>query len=225
MNDLILLAAASEGGGPVQEIARTFGVDWQHLIAQIISFCIVCALLYKFAYKPVLTILEDRKKQIAEGLANADKIKAELAKIEVQRQEVLLQANAQGEKLIEEARAAAARVQEQETSKAIASAERVISKAHEAAEQDHARMLTNLKREVGRLVIQTTANVTGTEVAPLRVPKADVGLIVMVKPEAVGAGEAATVPIRACSRSFTLVARSGVVLVLESASMRWPLPM
>ena len=100
MNNLILLAAASEGGSAVQEVARTFGVDWQHLIAQIISFCIVCALLYKFAYKRVLTMLDDRKKQIAEGLANADKIKTELAKIEVQRQEVLMQANAQGEKLI-----------------------------------------------------------------------------------------------------------------------------
>src|SRR5712664_1843669 len=165
MNNLILLAA-SDGGGPVQEIARTFGVDWPHLIAQIISFCIVCALLYKFAYKRVLTMLEERRKQIAEGLANAEKIKTELAKIEGQRQEVLLQANAQGEKLIEEARAAAARVQEQETKKAIASAERVISKAHEAAEQDHARMLTNLKREVGRLVIQTTANVTGKILTP-----------------------------------------------------------
>jgi F-type H+-transporting ATPase subunit b len=160
MNYLILLAA-SEGGGPVQEIARTFGVDWPHLIAQIISFSIVCALLYKFAYKRVLTMLDERKKQIAEGLANAEKIKAELARIETQRQEIMIEANAKAEKLIEEAHAAAARVQEQETKKAIASAERVISKAHEAAEQDHARMLTNLKREVGRLVVQTTASVTG----------------------------------------------------------------
>jgi F-type H+-transporting ATPase subunit b len=165
MNDLIMLAQ-SEGGGPVQVIARTFGVDWPHLIAQIISFSIVCALLYKFAYKRVLTMLDERKKQIAEGLANAEKIKAELARTEVQRQEVLTQANAHGEKLIEEAHAAAARVQEQETKKAIASAERVISKAHEAAEQDHARMLTNLKREVGRLVVQTTATVTGKILTP-----------------------------------------------------------
>ena len=69
------------------------------------------------------------------------------------------------------------------------------------------------------------ANVTATLVAPLKVPKADVGLMVMVKPDVVGAGEAATVPIRACSRSFTFVASSGVTLLLESASMRWPAPM
>jgi F-type H+-transporting ATPase subunit b len=63
--------------------------------------------------------------------------------------------------LIEEARKAAARVQEQETQKAIAAAEQIIVKAREAAAQDHARMLTELKREVGRLVVQTTTAVTG----------------------------------------------------------------
>ncbi|HSU54859.1 MAG TPA: F0F1 ATP synthase subunit B [Candidatus Dormibacteraeota bacterium] len=145
----------------VKQVADTFGVDWHHLIAQIISFTIVCILLYKFAYKRVLTMLEERRQRIAEGLANAEKIKAELARTEVQRQEVMTQANAQANKLIEEARAAAAKVQEQETQKAIAAAEQIIAKAREAAAQDHARMLAELKREVGQLVVKTTATVTG----------------------------------------------------------------
>ena len=55
MNALVLLATI-EDGGKVEEIARTFGVDWSHLIAQIISFSIVCFLLHRFAYKPVLKI-------------------------------------------------------------------------------------------------------------------------------------------------------------------------
>jgi F-type H+-transporting ATPase subunit b len=165
MNDLILLAAAS-GGGPVQEIARTFGVDWAHLIAQIISFGIVCYLLYGFAYKPVLAMLETRRNEIAEGLANAEKIKAELARTEAQRQEVMAQANTQATKLIEEARAAATRVQAQETQKAIASAEQILAKAREAAAQDHVRMLAELKREVGRLVVQATSAVTGKVLTP-----------------------------------------------------------
>jgi F-type H+-transporting ATPase subunit b len=165
MNNLVMLAAASEGG-PVQEIARTFGVDWTHLIAQIISFGIVCALLYKFAYRRVLAMLEQRRQQIAEGLANAEKIKAELARTEAQRAEVMAQANGAATKLIEEARAAAARVQAQETQKAIAAAEQIIAKAREAAAADHARMLTELKREVGRLVVQTTSAVTGKILTP-----------------------------------------------------------
>jgi len=165
MNGFILLAQAG-GGGPVQAIARTFGVDWAHLIAQIISFGIVCVVLHRYAYRPVLAMLEARREEIAQGLANAEKIKAELARTEAQRQEVMTQANSQATKLIEEARAAAARVQEQETQKAIAAAQGIVDKARQATEAEHARMLAELRREVGRLVVQTTAAVTGKVLTP-----------------------------------------------------------
>ena len=165
MNALVLIAEG-DSGGQIQQIAKTFGVDWPHLIAQIISFGIVCIVLYRFAYRPVLKMLEARRQQIAQGLADREKIKAQLAQAEAQRHETLVQANAQATKLIEEAHAAAARVQEQETQKAIAAAEQIAVKAREAADQDYARMLTELKRDVGRLVVQTTASVTGKILTP-----------------------------------------------------------
>src|SRR5262249_25230791 len=112
MNALLLLAPDG-GGGPVEQIARTFGVDWTHLIAQIVSFGIVCALLYRFAYRPILAMLAQRREQIAQGMANAEQIKAELARTESQRQVVIAQANAEAARLIEEARAAATRVQKE----------------------------------------------------------------------------------------------------------------
>src|ERR1700757_3588931 len=114
MNAFILLAVAQSEGQAAQ-IARTFGVDWQHLGAQIISFSIVCAVLHKFAYRRILAMLEQRREQIALGIANAEKIKAELDKTEAQRQEVLTRAETQGAKFIAEARTAAARVQKEET--------------------------------------------------------------------------------------------------------------
>src|SRR5689334_17599689 len=101
--DALALMAEVESGGQIEQIARTFGVDWPHLIAQMISFSIVCFLLYRFAYKPVLQMLEERRRFIAEGLANADKIKADLARTEVQRQEVMAQANVRAKEFIEEA--------------------------------------------------------------------------------------------------------------------------
>src|SRR5579864_7486605 len=102
MYALILISTADTGGGQIQQLANTFGVDWPHLLSQIISFSIVCLLLYRFAYKPILKMLEERRRQIAQGLADTQKIRAELAETEVQRQQVLLQANAQATKLIEE---------------------------------------------------------------------------------------------------------------------------
>ncbi len=154
----ILLAA--QGEGQVSQIARTFGVDWPHLGAQIISFGIVCLVLYKFAYRRVLAMLEERRSQIAQGLANAEKIKAELDKTEAQRQEVMAKAYIESAKFIEESRAAAARVLESETQKAIATAEQIIAKAHEAAAQDRDRLMAELKREVGHWVVQATTAVT-----------------------------------------------------------------
>ncbi len=160
MKMVVLLADAS-GGGQIEEIARTFGVDWAHLVAQIISFSIVCVLLHRFAYRPVLATLEERRLRIQEGLNNAEKIKAELASIETQRTELMTQSNAQATRLIEEARHAAALVQQREIQKAIAAAEQIMLRAREAAKLDHDRMLAELKREVGRLVVETTAAVTG----------------------------------------------------------------
>src|SRR6478672_12028652 len=109
---------AQESGGQIQDIARTFGVDWPHLTAQIISFGIVCALLYWFAYQPVLRMLDERRRQIAQGLENTAKINAALAGIEGSRKRVIAEAQAAGAKLIDDAREAAKRLQERETQRA-----------------------------------------------------------------------------------------------------------
>jgi F-type H+-transporting ATPase subunit b len=131
------------------------------LISQIILFVIVALALKKFAYGPVLKILEERRQRIAEGLANAEKIKQELASAQAKAQEILNQASSQGNKLIEEARQSAARVLEQETQKAVAAAQDIVTKARQASEVEIARMKEELRREIGRLVVNTTAKVAG----------------------------------------------------------------
>ena len=122
--------------------------------------------LWKWAYKPVFTMLEARQKKIAESVANAEKIQLELAKTEAERKRILTQADDVANGMIEQAREAANRVREVETQKAIAAAEQIIAKVREAAAQDHAKMLAELKREVGRLVVQTSATVTGKVLTP-----------------------------------------------------------
>ena len=70
-----ILLATGEGGGQIAEIARTFGVDWTHLAAQTVSFGIVCAVLYKFAYQTCAHV-GGAAPANREGLANAEKIQA-----------------------------------------------------------------------------------------------------------------------------------------------------
>ena len=146
MNQFILLASiGSDLSQTARDTAEKFGLDAPHFFAQVISFLIVAALLYRFAYQPILTVLEERRQRIAESLANAEKIKAELARTEAARRKILDQTDDLANQLIEEARAAAAHVREEETQKAIAAAEQIIAKAREAAAQDHARMLAGVE--------------------------------------------------------------------------------
>jgi len=145
----------------IQQVAQTFGVDWTHLIAQSVSFGIVCLVLYKLAYGPILTMLDTRRQQIAAGIANAQKIKAELDSIEQQRVVVLAKAGDDGRQLVEDARVAAARVGAEERRKATAEAAQIVARAREAADQERARMIAEVKQQVGRLVVQTAASVTG----------------------------------------------------------------
>jgi F-type H+-transporting ATPase subunit b len=142
------------------------GLDPKILIAQTISFSLVFFVLWKFAYGPIFAMLQARREKIAEALANAEKIKGEVARTEAERQKILADAGDKANKLIEEGREAAARVREQETQKAIASAEQIVAKAREAAAQERVQMLAQLKREVGRLVVQTTTTVTGKVLTP-----------------------------------------------------------
>ena len=158
---------AAEGGivdslaESAQRTGEQFGVNGWLLLSQIVSFCVVAFLLHKFAYHPILTVLEERRKRIADGLANAEKIKQQLAESEQRYQEILTKANTEAQKMIDDARASAAAVKEKETQRAIGEAEQILTKAREAAALEHMKMLTELKREVGRLVIGTTAKVTG----------------------------------------------------------------
>lgn len=137
------------------------GIDWRILLSQTISFSIVFFVLWRFAYGPIFALLQARREKIADALANADKIKGDVAKTEADRQKTLAEAGEAANKMIAEAREAAARVRESETQKAIAAAEQIVLKAREAAAQERAQMLAQLKREVGQLVVKTTATVTG----------------------------------------------------------------
>lgn len=169
MQSILLLAAAAApeaGGGIIGSTAKAFGVNWPLFISQVVSFCIVAFLLHRFAYKPILKVLEERRQRIAEGLASAERMKQELAAAQVKTQEILSQAHAQGNKLIEEARQSAAKITETETQKAIATANDIIAKARQANEAELARMKAELRREVGRLVVAASAKVTGKILSP-----------------------------------------------------------
>jgi F-type H+-transporting ATPase subunit b len=160
MHALALLLQVHDAA-PAETIAQTFGVDWLHLGAQVISFAIVCALLSRLAYKPVLATLAARREQIAQGLANTEKINAALAAIAAERQQVLATARDEANRIVDDARDVAKRLKDVEAQRATAEAAQILAHARDAAAREHTRMLGELRAEVGRLVVKTTAAVAG----------------------------------------------------------------
>jgi F-type H+-transporting ATPase subunit b len=160
---------AAEAGGLSQTLhdtAETFGWNPWLFLSQVISFVIVALLLRRFAYKPILAVLEERRRRIEEGQLNAEKIKKQLAEAEARYAEILAKANADAQTMIDEARESSAHLAERKQQEAIAAAEQIIAKAREATAMEHERTMESLKRELGRLVVDTTAKVTGKVLTP-----------------------------------------------------------
>lgn len=148
------------------EIFTTFGVSWGKFIAQIILFLFVYWVLKKYAFGPILEVLNERRRRIEEGQHNAEKIKKQLAEAELRYQEVLRKANDEATRLIEEARASSDAHTQKQLQQAIKDAEGVIAKAHESISQERHKMVAEVKKEMVDLVVQTTAKVVGKVITP-----------------------------------------------------------
>ena len=163
---LLFLATTGSVMDTVRDTAETFGWDPRLFFSQVVSFIIVALLLKRFAYKPILNVLQQRREQIAQAHVNAEKIKQQLAEAEQRHAEILAKANAEAQKMIEEARTSAAHLADRKQQEAIAAAEQILAKAREASAIEHERTMMQLKRELGRLVVETTAKVTGKVLMP-----------------------------------------------------------
>lgn len=145
----------------LNQIFSVFGVTWAKFTAQVVLFLIVYGILSKFAFGPIAAMLEERRRRLDEAQKNSEEIKRQLAAAESRYKQILAEANDKAQAMIDEARETGKALATQKQQDAIQEAERIIAKAKEATALEHERILSELKREVGRLVIETTSKVTG----------------------------------------------------------------
>ena len=148
-------------GSVITQLTEKFGISWPLFIAQVVNFIIVLFVLKKFAFGPIQAMLEQRKNRISEGEEKLKRIETQLAESEERTAAAIEEANVTSKRLIDEAKESAASLSEQKTQEAIASAQGILSKAEDAAKAERNQMVAELKKDFGRLVASTTANVTG----------------------------------------------------------------
>jgi len=107
----------------------------------------------------VTEVIDDINQEVRDRSPGHAKAKRKVKRIKYWRE--LREANVHAAHFIEEAKRVADRLKQRETRQAFAAAEQIIADARETAARDHARMLVELRQEVGRLVVQTTAAISG----------------------------------------------------------------
>lgn len=153
--------AAPSSGNPIENIVKTFQVEWPLLIAQVLNVIVVLLVLNKFAFGPILKMLEERRSRIISGEEKIKLIERQLADSVETTTAAITKANDEAVRMVTEAKQGAATFTEQKAQEAIATAQQILAKAEAAAKADRDRLVADLKSEFGRLVALTTTQVTG----------------------------------------------------------------
>lgn len=149
-----LLAAEAEQGG----VAK-LGINIPSLVAQIVNFVILLTLLYLFAYKPILKMLDKRSEKIKESMDQAEKIKQQTVQTEEQIKAQLEASRKEGQALITQASQMGDKLKEEARKEARQEAEALIARARAEIQREMEDATDALRREFADLAIKAAEKV------------------------------------------------------------------
>ena len=155
-DSFLFFATTGESANAVTRLMDNFGVQGDLLVAQIINFCLVSYVLYRFAIKPVLKTVEERQKKISEGLQYAEEMKAQLAAAEQERLALLKQAQEDAQSLFAKTKHESETYLQEQKRIAEQKVEQMLTQAQDTIESERRKMLAEAKTEVAGLVVATT---------------------------------------------------------------------
>ncbi len=129
------------------------GVSPELLITQIVNFAILLFLLYRFLYNPVLNMLSERRERIREGLAEAERVRAEAEEQRKQYEQELARQRRESQERIQRAMQASEEAREEIIAEARREAEQIKARAREEIEYERRQALEQLRTQVADLAI------------------------------------------------------------------------
>jgi len=142
----------------------SLGFNLPALIAQLINFLLLLIIFRLLLYKPLLNMLDQRKKRIEEGIAASDEAKRRLSETEQETAKELDKARQEGQALIVQAQQAANRLRDEETQRARADAEQLIERARGEIALERDAAIAQLRREFAGLAVTAAERVIKKEI-------------------------------------------------------------
>ena len=137
----------------------SLGFHTPSLIIYVVNFGILLALLYLFAYKPILRMMDQRSERIRESLEAADRAREESARSQEQTQERLDEARREGQRLIDQAREMAERYRDEERARATQEAEALIARARDEIQRERDTAVQEIRSHFAQLAITAAERV------------------------------------------------------------------
>lgn len=135
------------------------------MVWTLIAFVVVLLILKKFAWKPILKSLKDRETNIAESIATAKKVKAEMAQLQSDNEALLVKAREERAVLIKEAKEASDKMIAEAKAKAQSEYNKILDEARIAIDQQKNAAMADVKNQVGNLVVEVAEKVLRKELA------------------------------------------------------------
>jgi F-type H+-transporting ATPase subunit b len=136
----------------MEELIKTFHIETNLLIAQVVNFSIVLFVLYKFAYGPILKTLNDRTKKIEKGLKDAEETQKKLQEMTQKEKEILAKAKKEAQEIIKKSEEEAKKNAEMIVVEAKVKTDKAVADAKRLIEQEKSKMLSEVKADVAGLV-------------------------------------------------------------------------
>ena len=130
-----------------------------------IAFLVLLIVLGKFAWKPMLKAIAERESGIEEALLRADKMKAEIAAMQNENEALLAKAREERAGMIKDAKETADKMVSEAKDKAKQEYDRIISDAQLAITQQKNAALTEVKNQVGSLVVEVAEKILRKELS------------------------------------------------------------
>ena len=137
------------------------GFNLPSLIAYLVNFLILLGILFLFAYKPLVRLMDQRAERIRESLEAADQARQEAATSREAVEEALNEARQQGQRLLEQTREAAERYRAEEMDRARQEAENFVLRARAEIQRERDAAIEEVRSNFGDLAITAAERVIG----------------------------------------------------------------
>lgn len=145
----------------MDQAVQALGLNLPQLIAQIANFFVLLVILRFTLYKPILKMLDERKRKIAEGLNAAEIARAEAARAQANIQAQLESGRADAQALVGEAQQIAARIQAEAREQAGRDREAALERARTEIQLERDRAIADLRGQFADLTVNAASRVIG----------------------------------------------------------------